>query len=156
VTGEILGRAPLTELCGWVEAPVATLRTGKARRDADLNRSMESEQFPTIRYGLHGVTVERWLVDTADVVLHGSFLIHGVTRRADLPARIVLAGERAAVVATVPLNLKDYGIGGLSKMLGMLKMHEEIVVHVDLVFGMEPDAAGLVSEGERREVYGAC
>lgn len=33
------------------------------------------------------------------------------------------------------LNLKDYDIGGLTKMLGMLKMHEEIVIHVDLMFG---------------------
>jgi hypothetical protein len=33
-----------------------------------------------------------------------------------------------------PLNLKDYRIGGLSKMLGMLKMSEEIEVHVDLTF----------------------
>jgi hypothetical protein len=34
-----------------------------------------------------------------------------------------------------PLNLKDYKIGGLSKAFGMLKMHEKIVVHVDLTFG---------------------
>jgi hypothetical protein len=33
-----------------------------------------------------------------------------------------------------PLNLKDHRIGGLSKMLGVLKMHEHIEVHVDLVF----------------------
>jgi hypothetical protein len=29
---------------------------------------------------------------------------------------------------------KDYEIGGLSKMLGMIKMHEDIEVHVDLRF----------------------
>lgn len=43
--------------------------------------------------------------------------------------------EGIRVRGQTPLNLKDYGIGGLTKMLGMLKMHEEIVVHVDLVFG---------------------
>jgi hypothetical protein len=36
--------------------------------------------------------------------------------------------------ASFPLNLKDYHIGGLSKMLGMLKMHELIEVHLDLAF----------------------
>ena len=35
--------------------------------------------------------------------------------------------------------MSDYEIGGLTKMMGMLKTHEEIVVHVDLVF--EPAAA---------------
>jgi hypothetical protein len=33
-----------------------------------------------------------------------------------------------------PLNLKDYKIGGLTKMLGMLRMYEDIKVHVDLTF----------------------
>jgi hypothetical protein len=32
------------------------------------------------------------------------------------------------------VNLKDYRIGGLSKALGILKMHEDIVVHVDVSF----------------------
>jgi hypothetical protein len=36
------------------------------------------------------------------------------------------------------LNLKDYKIGGLSKALGMLKMQEGIVIHVDLLFGAAP------------------
>ena len=36
-----------------------------------------------------------------------------------------------------PLNLKDYHIGGLSKLLGMLKMYEDIEVHADLVFGLD-------------------
>jgi hypothetical protein len=35
-----------------------------------------------------------------------------------------------------PLNLKDYRIGGLSKLLGMLKMYEDIQVHGDIVFGL--------------------
>jgi hypothetical protein len=34
----------------------------------------------------------------------------------------------------LPLNLKDYQIGGLSKMLGVLKMQEEIVVRIDVMF----------------------
>lgn len=156
VSGEFLGGAPLTDLCGWVEAPVASLRTGKGKRDTDLNTSMESDRFPVIRYGLHGMSVEQQSGDTAMVVLHGSFMIHGVTRAADLPARIVLGADRATVVASAPLNLKDYEIGGLSKMLGVLKMHEEIVVHVDLLFGIGASPSGIASDGERREVYGAC
>lgn len=36
-------------------------------------------------------------------------------------------------------DVSDYEIGGLTKVMSMLKMHEEIVVHVDLVF--EPSAA---------------
>jgi hypothetical protein len=33
-----------------------------------------------------------------------------------------------------PLDLSDYEIGGLTKLLGMLRMQEGIEVHVDLTF----------------------
>jgi hypothetical protein len=33
-----------------------------------------------------------------------------------------------------PLDLSDYEIGGLSRMLGVLRMQEGIDVHVDLTF----------------------
>jgi hypothetical protein len=51
-----------------------------------------------------------------------------------VPATVTFGPTGARVRATTPLNLKDYEIGGLTKMMGMLRMHEEIVVHVDLVF----------------------
>ena len=38
------------------------------------------------------------------------------------------------VTATFPLDLHDYQIGGLTKMLGMLRMDPHIEVHVDLRF----------------------
>jgi hypothetical protein len=37
--------------------------------------------------------------------------------------------------ADFPMNVKDYQVGGLTKMLGILKMNEHIVVHVDVTFG---------------------
>jgi hypothetical protein len=39
------------------------------------------------------------------------------------------------------VNLTDYQIGGLSKMLGVLKMDEHIVVHVDVRFGFSAATA---------------
>ena len=46
------GGATLPEIKGWVEAPVKTLDTDNDRRDRDLNKSMESDKFPTIRFEL--------------------------------------------------------------------------------------------------------
>lgn len=56
VTGEMTGGGGLSDVRGWVEAPVNTLKTGNNRRDRDLNKSMESEKYPTIRFELTGVT----------------------------------------------------------------------------------------------------
>ena len=135
VRGEMTGGG-LTEVRGWVEAPVQSLTTGNTRRDRDLNRSMESEKFPTIRFELTGVGAESGGGDSLPVVLHGRFIIHGVTREATVAASVVFLPDGIRVRGQTPLNLKDYDIGGLTRMMGMLKMYEEIVVHVDLVFGV--------------------
>ncbi|MGH7702342.1 MAG: YceI family protein [Gemmatimonadales bacterium] len=134
ITGEMVGGPALSAVRGWVEAPAATLKTGNGKRDTDLNKSMESGKYEAIRYELSGVTPLGVRGDTADVTLAGRFLIHGVTREVEFPAQVIRQGDYTRVQATTPVNLKDYRIGGLSKMLGLLKMNAEIVVHIDLVF----------------------
>ena len=80
------------------------------------------------------------LLDGRAQLLQGRLTIHGVVREVEVPARIWLAtAETIRLRSDFPLNLKDYRIGGLSKMLGVLKMHEGIEVHVDLVFA-PPDS----------------
>ena len=138
ITGEMTGGAGLSDVRGWVEAPVSTLKTGNDRRDRDLNKSMESEKYPAIRFELTGVVVGGPPSNSVPVTLQGRFIIHGVTRKASLPADVTLGPDRVRVRGTARLNLKDYEIVGLSKMMGMLKMHEEILVHLDLVFGPTP------------------
>lgn len=134
VTGALTGAATLAEASGWVEAPVKTLVTGNGRRDKDLNKSMESDSFPVIRFELAGVDSIRTEGDSTLASLRGALLIHGVTRPVQLPSVLHFTAEGVRVQTTFPLNLKDYRIGGLSKMLGMLKMHPDIVVHVDVRF----------------------
>ncbi len=134
VSGELSGAASLQTVRGWVEAPVVTLKTGNDRRDRDLNRSMESEKYPTIRFELAGVEPAAVVGDSMEARLRGRFIIHGVSREATVPVTLVFLPESIKVRGETLLNLEDYEIGGLTKMMGMLKMHEEIVVHIDLVF----------------------
>ncbi len=138
VSGELTGGAALTAVRGWVEAPVRTLTTHNGKRDKDLNKSMESDKYPNIRFELSGITPGVGTADSMAAVLHGALVIHGVTRKVDLPGTLQFQGSKARVRSDFPLNLKDYRIGGLSKMLGMLKMYDGIEVHVDLLFGLGP------------------
>ena len=59
----------------------------------------------------------------------------------DFTNAVPVAPGKLLVRGDTPLNLKDYKIGGLSKLLGTLKMDEHIVVHVDLTFGPPSGAA---------------
>ena len=52
-----------------------------------------------------------------------------MTRDASIPTKVTLRPDGVSVLGTTPLNLKNYKIGGLSRMREMFTMHEEIVVH---------------------------
>ena len=133
VTGEMKGGGALDAVRGWVEAPVATLKTGNDRRDRDLNKSMESDKYPAMRFDLDGVAAGG-TGDSVPATLKGRLTIHGVERAVELPASVVLGADNVRVHSDFPLNLKDYKIGGLTKLMGMLRMYEDIKVHVDVTF----------------------
>lgn len=137
VSGRLIGAADLTGVRGWVEAPVQTLKTGNDKRDRDLNKSLESEKYPVLRFDLARVARRGNTEDSLAVLLSGKLQIHGVSRDVELPATVQLTGSTTRLRSDFPLNLKHYNIGGLSKLLGMLRMYEDIEVHVDLVFGPE-------------------
>jgi hypothetical protein len=80
------------------------------------------------------------------VVLQGIFDLHGVQRQVTMEAMVAFEGPRNRLTTDFPVNLEDYAIGGLSKMLGMLKMSKMITVHVDVVFEPE-EAMGAVRPG---------
>lgn len=134
VTGEMTGAKGVDGVRGWVEAPVKTLKTGNDRRDRDLNKSMESGKYPTMKFELTGVTAKATAGDSTGVTLLGRMTLHGVAKEVSLPATARLSAGEVHVRSDFPLNLKDYHIGGLTKMLGMLKMEERIEVHVDVTF----------------------
>jgi polyisoprenoid-binding protein YceI len=137
VSGQLTSAPDIARVRGWVEAPVKTLKTGNGKRDKDLNKSMESDKYPTLRFDLARITPTAGAGDSLGVILHGTLTIHGVTRNIDAPGTVQFQGPTARVRTDFPLNLKDYKIGGLSKMLGILKMHENIEVHSDLVFQLD-------------------
>jgi len=133
VWGAFTGGPDLSAVRGWVEATTALL-TNNGRRDNDLKKSMETAKYPTMRFDLMAIAPEG-TGDSIPVKLHGTLTIHGVKRDVVLPATVVRSGAEYRLRSDFPLNLKDYAIGGLSKMLGILKMQEDIVVHVDILFG---------------------
>ena len=132
ITGAVTG--DLSHARGWVEARVATLVTGNDHRDRDLRASMEVETHPTMRFTLARTTGAPTGAGAAAMVLHGALTIHGVTREVDLPGTVERSADTIRVTSAFPLDLHDYRIGGLTKMLGLLRMDPHIEVHVDLRF----------------------
>jgi polyisoprenoid-binding protein YceI len=142
VRGHLSGGGSLSEVRGWVDAPVSSLVTGNGHRDKDLNKSLASDRYPTIRFDLTGVTPGSERGDTVDVMLQGQFTIHGVTREASVPVTVLRQPGAIRVRGDAPLSLKDYQVEGLSKMMGMLKMYDQIVLHLDVTFVPGDSTAG--------------
>jgi len=135
VTGAWSG--DLSAASGWVESPVATLVTHNDHRDRDLRASMEVDKYPTMRFDLARTVLAAPAArpdDTVSVTLFGTLAIHGVARAVELPATVIRGEDTIHVRSSFPLDLGDYHIGGLTKMLGLLRMDPNIVVHVDLRF----------------------
>ena len=133
VRGFMTGGPALTDVKGWVEAPVNTLKTGNDRRDRDLVKTMEAAIFANIRFELVGVQVTWERGDSAAVVLEGRFVIHGVSRAEKVPATLARSNLGVHLRADVPMNLHAYKVDNLTRFL-VLKMQPDIVVHIDLAF----------------------
>ncbi len=133
VRGHMSG-GTLSEVRGWVEAPVRTLKTANNRRDRDLVKTMEADIYPTIRFILDGVEAQGAEGDSTAVILQGRFFIHGVARPERFPAVVRRTAAGGRITATLPMNLKDYQVTNLTRFL-VLKMDPDIVVHVDVTFG---------------------
>ena len=134
VTGRLTGAAALSGVRGWVEAPAKSLTTSNGHRDRDMAGSLEIAKYPVIRFDLDGVTPGEVRGDSTAVTLRGRFTIHGQTRDASVPGWVWLRVNGARFRGALPMNVKDYGVGGLSKMLGVLKMNETIIVRIDVEF----------------------
>jgi polyisoprenoid-binding protein YceI len=134
VSGEMHGGPSLADVRGSVEAPVTTLKTGNGHRDRDLNGSLESARYPTMRYDLTRVIPGPAVEGGQQATLLGRLTIHGVTREEQLTAVLHPLPGAVRITTSFQLDLADYHVGGLTKMLGLLRMDREIQVHVDVTF----------------------
>ena len=135
VTGTVTTGPDLGAARGWVEAPVSTLRTGNGLRDRDLRAAIGEEKYPAVRFELAGVTAHAPLgSDSGPAVLHGTCCLHGVTRPLDVPVTLVRLADTVRVSGGFPLNVSRYGVRGLRKMFGMLRVREVVDVRLALRF----------------------
>jgi hypothetical protein len=137
VIGRLNGAPTLARVSGYVAARAATLKTGNGLRDRDQYKSLGVDSFPFIRFDVDSVSQDRPHGDTLMVFLHGAFEIHGTRRPFDLPARLLLTPTSAHLLASASMDVREYGIEGLVKMLGALRMNPNIVVRIDVTFALQ-------------------
>ncbi|MGH7653403.1 MAG: YceI family protein, partial [Gemmatimonadaceae bacterium] len=127
MTGKLEGASALSGVRGWVEAPAKSLTTKNGHRDSDMAKSLEMGKYPAIRFDLDSVAPGAAQGDSTAVVLKGRFTLHGKTRAASIPGWVWITSKGARFRGAVPIDVKDYGVGGLTHFL-VFKMNEMITV----------------------------
>ncbi|HEX5832050.1 MAG TPA: YceI family protein [Gemmatimonadaceae bacterium] len=139
VTGEVRGAATADGATGWVSFPAASLRTGNGRRDRDMRKSLEADQHPEIRLDVSRITPLATRGDTVDVLLDVTLTVKGIGRPLQVPATVVILPSAYRVTSQFPIDAREWGLKGLSRLLGMLSVDPRMTVRAALEFAVDEE-----------------
>ncbi|GAB5518686.1 MAG: hypothetical protein RhofKO_09370 [Rhodothermales bacterium] len=115
----------------WVE--VRAFDCGNGRMNADFYRALKADDAPLIVFTLDDVTGTALQGDTARVEVRGQLALAGTTRQVAFEGQ----GRRTATghlhfTGMLPLRMTDFGIKPPTALMGLIRAHDELIVHFDL------------------------
>jgi polyisoprenoid-binding protein YceI len=142
---DFVGHAPVSRaefhgdqvarVTGFAEVRLVDMATGIGLRDRHMRNAMRADSFPIIRFDLTGVQPGTQQGDSIPAVLDGRMTIHGVTRPIRVNGMIVIRGGQTELIASFPLDMREYGIDPPSRFFGAVKVAPVTTVGVSLRFG---------------------
>ncbi len=116
-----------------VEVTVDTLDCGDKRMNKDMRTALRSEEHPVIRFDVSRVGIEDAGSDRFSIQTTGSIAIAGAVQ----PVSLTLEGHRQPdgdirITGNTELKLSSFGIKRPTALLGLVKVHDRVVVHFDL------------------------
>ncbi len=120
-----------------VSTPVRSLDGGNGRMNEDMYEALKADSFPEIRYEL--ITGE--VIDKPDssggwfrLRTRGYLSIAGGKNTIDMIVRVKqLQDGRFQVIGSKALSMLDYGITPPTALWGLIRAHDRLVIHFDLV-----------------------
>ena len=117
-----------------VEVRVDTLDCGNSRMNKDLRKALQAKEYPIIRFDVSRVDAEDIGSETFGIQTTGSIAIAGVTQPFDLSLEGIREPSGAIrITGSTALKLSSFGIEPPTAMLGLVKVHDRVVIHFDLV-----------------------
>lgn len=106
---------------------LAAMKTGNAKRDAEMLHWMENEQYPTISFRLTSIAP-----DGAAHKADGELTLHGQTRAISIPVTITRQSGRTTVAGEITIDHRQWGLKQFRKM-GFLTVSPEVKVAFKIV-----------------------
>jgi polyisoprenoid-binding protein YceI len=134
----LVGRISLSDSTIDFYVDLATLETGIGKRDRDMRKTLETDEYPFAEFYGKLVSPFDAAADTAQPVkVVGDFSIHGVTRTIEVSGTLEPNGQALTVTGTWLLNMGDYKIDPPS----LLMMTVDKVQRIRIEAQLEPEAA---------------
>ncbi len=114
-----------------IEVDMASFDTGIGKRNSDMRNVIGTKKWPKAIF--KGDIVQHSPDSTAanvhNVLTRGTFSLHGVERKIDVPAKIEIADGHSVVTAHFTMRLEDYNIEAPS-LAAFVKVSQEVAVAV--------------------------
>ena len=121
--------------------PVQGLKSGKAGLDKNMRRALKADEFPEIVLRLEAYILAPQVAGAGifQVRAAGRLEVAGKESTLELEAQASAADGRLRVRGVRELLMTDFGIKPPTMLLGALKTEDRVVVHYDLVLGLDEE-----------------
>jgi polyisoprenoid-binding protein YceI len=114
--------------------PVDQLNCGDGTMEGHLRRALNQPDHPVISYRLGSHKVSADAAGRATVALTGSLTINGQERPLTMEVEAIQeANGSLRVKGNQELKMTEFGVRPPRLMLGTLRVHDEVVVHFDIL-----------------------
>ena len=94
---------------------------------------LQPDQYPEIVFTGDDVTGNSLGNGQYDVKIAGDLVLHGVTRRIVIPARVVLTGNNLRASGEFSINRSDYNVKATSAVHGLVRVRDNVRFMFDIV-----------------------
>ena len=128
---------------GRIVLDALSANTGNSQRDHKMHEKiLESRLFPEIVFDVDRISGALHRAGRSDILLHGMIEMHGVRRPADLPATILVDGDKIRATGQLTIPYLEWGLRDPSFFV--LRVAKEVKVEIQ--------AAGrLAAEGHQAQ-----
>ena len=129
---QLVGQINLADSTVDFYVDLTTLESGIGKRDKDMRRTLETDEFPFAEfYGKLVTPLDLDRQTRQEVTVRGAFTIHGVARDVEIEGSITPQPEGLRVVASWNLNLIDHDI--VPPKLLIVKVDEIQALRIDAI-----------------------
>lgn len=135
-TSELSGRGTIEPISGRLNVSAGSFDCGIRRMNQDFREALKTDEHPFIRFAITGAEViepenrEGW----ATVRAYGTLELAGVRRSITVIAQANrIEHNKAHLRGSHNLRMTHFGVTPPSGLFGMVRAHDDITVHFDLL-----------------------